>query len=95
MNILIGVISPAAIWVMPRHFVDQLRRDFPHHTFLEAWDRDTLRRLLAAGSIGEAEHLAAAYATAWHDSFFVRQVGRFRSLTPQQRAANASFIPAR
>jgi len=46
MNILIGVISPAAIWVMPRHFVDQLRRDFPHHTFLEAWDRDTLRRLL-------------------------------------------------
>jgi phosphoglycerate dehydrogenase-like enzyme len=26
--------------------VDQLRRDFPQHTFLEAWDRDTLRRLL-------------------------------------------------
>jgi phosphoglycerate dehydrogenase-like enzyme len=44
--ILVGVISPAAIWVLPRHFVDQLRRDFPQHTFLEAWDRDTLRRLL-------------------------------------------------
>ena len=46
MNVLVGVISPAAIWVMPRHFVDQLRQDFPQHTFLEAWDRDTLRRLL-------------------------------------------------
>jgi phosphoglycerate dehydrogenase-like enzyme len=46
MNILVGVISPAPAWVMPRHFVDELRRDFPQHTFLEAWDRDALRRLL-------------------------------------------------
>ena len=46
MNVLVGVISPAAIWVMPRQFVDQLRHDFPQHAFLEAWDRDTLRRLL-------------------------------------------------
>jgi phosphoglycerate dehydrogenase-like enzyme len=46
MNILIGVISPAPAWVMPRHFVDQIRREFPQHTVSEAWDRDTLRRLL-------------------------------------------------
>ena len=46
MNIVVGVISPAAAWIMPRHFVDDLRRDFPQHTFLDAWDRDTLRRLL-------------------------------------------------
>jgi phosphoglycerate dehydrogenase-like enzyme len=46
MNVVIGVISPAAAWVMPRHFVEKLRRDFPGHTFLEAWDRDTLRALL-------------------------------------------------
>jgi len=46
MNVLIGVISPAPAWVMPRHFVDQLRREFPQHTFSEAWDRETLRRLL-------------------------------------------------
>jgi D-3-phosphoglycerate dehydrogenase len=31
---------------MPRHFVDQIRRDFPHHTVSEAWDRDAVRRLL-------------------------------------------------
>jgi len=46
MIIVVGVISPAAAWVMPKRFVDQLRADFPHHTFLDAWDRDTLRRLL-------------------------------------------------
>jgi D-2-hydroxyacid dehydrogenase (NADP+) len=46
MNVLVGVISPAPAWVMPRRFVDQLRRDFPHHVFLDAWDRDAIRRLL-------------------------------------------------
>jgi D-2-hydroxyacid dehydrogenase (NADP+) len=46
MIIVVSVISPAAIWVMPRQFVDQLRREFPQHTFRDAWDRDTLRRLL-------------------------------------------------
>jgi len=51
MNVVVGVISPAAIWVMPRHFVDQLRREFPRHTFLEAWDRETLRRLLPDADI--------------------------------------------
>ena len=46
MNIVVGVISPAPAWVMPRSFVDRLRRDFPQHTFLDAWDRDALRRVL-------------------------------------------------
>jgi phosphoglycerate dehydrogenase-like enzyme len=46
MNVVVAVISPAAAWVMPQQYVDQLRRDFPQHTFLDAWDRDTLRRLL-------------------------------------------------
>src|SRR5262252_1535326 len=46
MNVLLGVISPAAIWNLPRPFVDQIRRDFPQHTFLEAWDREAIRRQL-------------------------------------------------
>lgn len=46
MNIAVGVISPAPAWILPRRFVDELRRDFPQHTFLDAWDRDTLRRAL-------------------------------------------------
>jgi len=46
MNILIGVISPAAAWIIPRASVETLRRAFPQHTFLEAWDRETVRRWL-------------------------------------------------
>ena len=46
MNILVGVISPVAAWSIPRASVEELRRNFPRHTFLEAWDRETLRRLL-------------------------------------------------
>ena len=51
MNVLIGVISPAAIWVIPQHFVDRLRRDFPQHHVLEAWDRDAIRRLLPEADV--------------------------------------------
>jgi len=46
MIVVVGVISSAPAWVMPRRYVDQLRRDFPQHTFLDGWDRQTLRRLL-------------------------------------------------
>ena len=46
MNIAVGVISPAPAWILPRHFVDALRREFPQHTFLDAWDRHALRRVL-------------------------------------------------
>jgi phosphoglycerate dehydrogenase-like enzyme len=51
MNVVIGVISPALAWVMPRWHVDQLRADFPQHTFLDAWDRDTLRQLLPQAEV--------------------------------------------
>ena len=51
MKVVIGVISPAPAWVMPRRFVDQLRADFPQHTFLDAWDRETLRRLLPEADV--------------------------------------------
>ena len=51
MNVVVGVISPAPAWIMPRSYVDQLRRDFPQHTFLDAWDRDTLHRFLPEADI--------------------------------------------
>jgi phosphoglycerate dehydrogenase-like enzyme len=51
MNVVIGVISPAPAWVMPRWHVDQLRAAFPQHTFLDAWDRDTLRQLLPQAEV--------------------------------------------
>ena len=51
MKVVVGVISPAPAWIMPRSYVDQLRRDFPQHTFLDAWDRDTLHRFLPEADI--------------------------------------------
>src|SRR5882724_11095534 len=51
MNVVLGVISPAPAWVMPRHYVDRLRADFPQHTFFDAWDREALRRLLPEADV--------------------------------------------
>lgn len=51
MNVLVSVISPAPAWILPRHFVDALRREFPQHTFLDAWDRDALRRVLPEADV--------------------------------------------
>jgi phosphoglycerate dehydrogenase-like enzyme len=45
-NIVVGVVSPNAAWILPRQYVDQLRRDFPHHRFTDVWDRQSLRDAL-------------------------------------------------
>src|SRR5207245_899300 len=60
--------------------------------------RDALRQLLAlAGSadtspqhLVAADHLAAAYAAAWRDSFLLRQVSRFRAWSPDGRRAKVA-----
>jgi len=44
MNVLVAFITPNRAWVLPHEFVDRLRRNFAHHTFLEAWDDETLGR---------------------------------------------------
>jgi len=58
--------------------------------------RDALRLLLAraandstSGALQTARRIAAAYAVAWRDSHFVRQVARFEQLPPAQRRARA------
>jgi phosphoglycerate dehydrogenase-like enzyme len=58
---------------MPRQFVDRLRRDFPHHTFLDAWDRDTLRRLLPDADVAftpfvDSDIFASATRLRWVQS---------------------------
>ena len=57
MNVAVGVISPSAAWIIPRRYVEALRRDFPQHTFLEAWDRETLRRVLVESDAAFAAFL--------------------------------------
>jgi phosphoglycerate dehydrogenase-like enzyme len=69
MNVVIGIVSPNAAWVLPESFVDVLRRDFPEHTFLDVWDREGLRRALVEGD--------AAFA-AFVDRDIVHQLTRLK-----------------
>ena len=70
MNVLIGVVSYASAWVMPRAFVEQIRSGFPHHVFLEAWDFDAIRRLIPEADVAfvpqvDSAMLASAPRLRW------------------------------
>ena len=71
MNVVIGVVSPAEAWVLPRRFVDDLRREFSAHTFIDVWDREALR-----GALPDAD---AAFA-AFLDRDLVPSLSRLRWL---------------
>jgi phosphoglycerate dehydrogenase-like enzyme len=58
-HITIGVISPNAAWVLPGHLVDQLRTEFPQHTFADVWSREALRQ-----SLPQADAAFAAFVDA-------------------------------
>ena len=51
MVVLICFLSPNRAWVLPRLFVDRLREAFPQHTFIDAWDQETLDRALPEADI--------------------------------------------
>jgi len=73
LNILIGVISPAAAWVMPRPFVEKIRNQFPQHTIVDSWDFDGIRRLLPDADVAfipnlTPEMLAASPRLRWIQS---------------------------
>jgi phosphoglycerate dehydrogenase-like enzyme len=51
MVVLVAVFSQGPAWTLPRSFVDRLRAEFPQHTFLDAWDAETLRRLLPEADV--------------------------------------------
>ncbi len=57
MNVVIGIVSPAEAWVLPRRFVEELRQAFPAHTFIDAWDREELRRVLPCADVAFAAFL--------------------------------------
>src|SRR5471032_782843 len=97
MNVLIGVISPASAWMMPRRFVDQLRHDFPQHTFLDAWDRDTLRRLLPEADVAftpfvDRDVFASALRLRWVQS---PAVGVGSLMFPELLASSVVITSAR
>jgi len=97
MNVVVAVISPAAAWVMPRHYVDQLRRDFPQHTFFDAWDRNTLRRLLPDADVAftpivDRDVFAAATRLRWVQS---PAVGVGSLMFPELLASDVVITTAR
>src|SRR4051812_6196116 len=97
MNVVIGVISPAPAWVMPRRFVDQLRRDFPHHVFLDAWDRDAIRRLLPEADVAftpfvDRDVFASATRLQWVQS---PAVGVGSLMFPEMLASRVVLTSAR
>lgn len=51
MNVLVAFVTPNPTWVLPRRFLEQLRRHFPQHTFLEAWDDEALTRLVGDADV--------------------------------------------
>jgi phosphoglycerate dehydrogenase-like enzyme len=97
MNIVVGVISPATAWVMPRWHVDRLRADFPQHTFLDAWDRDTLRRRLPEADVAftpfvDRDVFASASRLRWVQS---PAVGVGSLMFPELLASNVVVTTAR
>jgi phosphoglycerate dehydrogenase-like enzyme len=59
MRIAVAVVSATQAWVMPRQFVDELRREFPHHTFIDAPDRNHLPDALIDADAAFASALPA------------------------------------
>jgi phosphoglycerate dehydrogenase-like enzyme len=96
-TVLVAVISPAPAWILPRHYVDRLRRDFPQHTFLDAWDRDTLRRLLPEAEVAftpfvDRDVFAAAKRLRWVQS---PAVGVGNLMFPELLASDVVITTAR
>jgi D-2-hydroxyacid dehydrogenase (NADP+) len=97
MNVLVGVISYAAAWVLPRAFVDDLRRAFPQHTFIDTWDEDGIRRLIPDADIACVPHvdramLASAPRLRWIQS---PSVGVGGMLYPEMIASPVVITTAR
>ena len=83
-----------------------LARDGPDSVLVERLRRgprdlrEALRQLLAEARGGDdsaglaavtaADHLASAWVIAWRDSFYVRKVSRYRSLSPADRQVNVT-----
>jgi len=51
MIVLVAFVESPKAWTLPPRFLDDLRRDFPQHTFLEAWDREALERHLPSAEV--------------------------------------------
>src|SRR5262249_5771566 len=84
-------------WVLPQRFLVQLRRDFPQHTFLDAWDRDALRRLLPDADVAftpfiDRDIFPSATRLRWVQS---PAAGIGRLMFPELLASSVVVTPGR
>lgn len=89
MHIAVGVVSASDAWTLPRPYAARLHRDFPHHTFLEAWDRASLREILpqadvAFVSLVERDQVPSLHRLRW---VHVSQAGVAHMISPELTAS--------
>src|SRR5262245_58666094 len=73
MKILVGIICPVPAWILPRPFIDELRRAFPKHEFIDVWDADAVRRTLPSVDVAftpvvDSDVLPSATRLRWIQS---------------------------
>src|SRR5262245_49637471 len=73
--------SDARVGAIVRQFPDSARTTFTHLLRLAATASVDAR----SSHLATAHRLALAYADAWSDSFYVRQVSYFEAWSPRQR----------
>src|SRR5262245_24708771 len=71
----------ARVAALVAQFPDSARTTFTHLLKLAATTGGDVR----ASHLATAHRLALAYATAWSDQFYVRQIARFDAWSPAQR----------
>ncbi len=70
LTVVIGIYSPLAPWNIPVSHVEQLRTEFPHHTFLHAPSEERALELIPPALVAfmpelRPAHLAAAPRLQW------------------------------
>ena len=70
LTVLVGIYSPFAAWNIPASYVERLRSEFPHHTFLHAASDERALELVPSAQVAfmselRPAHLAAAPRLQW------------------------------
>ncbi len=89
MQIVVAVFSPTQSWTLPRIWVDWLRREFPQHRFVEAWDEAALDAAMPEAEVAftarmDRGMLASARRLVWVQS---PAAGVGFMLTPEMAAS--------
>jgi phosphoglycerate dehydrogenase-like enzyme len=63
-TVLVGIYSPFAAWNIPDSYVERLRGEFPHHTFLHAASDERALELISPAEVAFMSELRPAHLVA-------------------------------